>query len=73
MQNMLTDKSKNRNTIWYRNGKILGKKANYLKKKLKILTIKKDINEKSKNGIEIFNGKIDNIFGKIENKQWKEA
>ena len=73
MQNMLTDKSKNRNTIWYRNGKILGKKPNYLKKKLKILTIKKDINEKSKNGIEIFNGKIDNIFGKIENKQWKEA
>ena len=43
MQNMLTDKSKNRNTIWYRNGKILGKKANYLKKKLKILTIKKVI------------------------------
>ncbi len=43
MQNMLTDKSKNRNTIWYRNGNILGKKANYLKKKLKILTIKKVI------------------------------
>ena len=28
--------------------------------------------KKSKNGIEIFNEKIDNIFGKIENKHAKK-